>query len=527
MNREQLSPVNDDNYNAESSSTIPRDLVEDEEYINRLLLVRDARSSSDEQIDDDCGGGFLPLHQMKSLKLSDDNSSSKSSENQKKMPPIPPSVDTQCYDHEKSTRWLGRVDDGMVPRRPQQWSDYAERYPSPPLDIDRQHHHHHHVRRDRGGAGGHAAGSRTDQETLPYYEERRWLERPSNSYRMSNNNDYPYPRWEDEQDDFRPQLRPHRQQQPPHHRSWDNSHFHAYDESSPYNRRGDSMYNSNDFEDSSPESGGNRHRPQDMSAYYPIEQARQMGISPRPNHKVGSSSSTRTKSKSSAAKISTDKWFDKSNPEDEKFRYVDDIPRTVVKKKSRSVSSPLQQQQEKPSRLSPHERDRMMTKQDRGEYFEPILHRGEAGDASSSYNDSTTSFPEVVAVNDDHRRNDKKKKPSRYESKQQQPQRPTWTTSPSTKKKPPPSPSPATPTTAATATTTTHTVIEIAPGLSSPLRGSGETLLAIKNGNTTETTCLCCSRNLRCIADAAYVICPDCRVVNQVPFGDWGVGLGF
>ena len=446
MNREQLSPVNDDNnYNMESSSAVPQDLVEDEEYINRLLLVRDARSSSDEQFDDGCGG-VLPLHQMKSMKLSDDNSSSKSSENQKKMPPVPPS-DTQGYDHEKSARWLGRLD-GMDSRRPQ-WSDYAERYPSPPLDIDR---HHHHARRDRGG--GPAGGSRTDLETLPYYEERRWLERPSGSYRTSNNNDDPYTGWDDRRE-YRPQDRSsrtqHRQQQEPVHRSWDNSHYNEYDESSPYGR-GDFMY-TNDYDDSSPESGGNRHRPpQDMSAYYPIDQARWMGTSPRPNHKVGTSSgTTRTKSKSTAAKISTDKWFDKNNKEDEKFRYVDDIPRTVVKKKSRSVSSPLQQEPPR-RRSSPlgDYNDMMMKPQERGgggEYFEPILHRGGSGgevggDVSSSYNDSTTSFPEIVTVNDDHHRNDNKPKPrTRYDSKQQQQQRPTWSTSPSPKKKPPPPPS--------------------------------------------------------------------------------------
>jgi hypothetical protein len=71
-------------------------------------------------------------------------------------------------------------------------------------------------------------------------------------------------------------------------------------------------------------------------------------------------------------------------------------------------------------------------------------------------------------------------------------------------------------------------LVEIAPGLSVPLRGAHETMRAMQTENgITETTCVCCTARVRCIANAMYVICPTCRVVNQVPFGKWGVGLGF
>jgi hypothetical protein len=71
-------------------------------------------------------------------------------------------------------------------------------------------------------------------------------------------------------------------------------------------------------------------------------------------------------------------------------------------------------------------------------------------------------------------------------------------------------------------------LVEIAPGLSVPLRGANETMRAMQTDNgITETTCVCCTARVRCIATAMYVICPTCRVVNHVPLGKWGVGLGF
>jgi hypothetical protein len=71
-------------------------------------------------------------------------------------------------------------------------------------------------------------------------------------------------------------------------------------------------------------------------------------------------------------------------------------------------------------------------------------------------------------------------------------------------------------------------LVEIAPGLSVPLRGANETMRAMQTDNgITETTCVCCTARVRCIATAMYVICPTCRVVSHVPFGKWGVGLGF
>jgi hypothetical protein len=69
--------------------------------------------------------------------------------------------------------------------------------------------------------------------------------------------------------------------------------------------------------------------------------------------------------------------------------------------------------------------------------------------------------------------------------------------------------------------------VEVAPGISEPFRGARETTIAIENGNITTTECVCCFHSVQCIADAAYVICPICKVVNLVAGGEWGVGLGF
>jgi len=58
--------------------------------------------------------------------------------------------------------------------------------------------------------------------------------------------------------------------------------------------------------------------------------------------------------------------------------------------------------------------------------------------------------------------------------------------------------------------------IEIAPGVSAPLRGSTESYEAIQQGFSVTCSCFCCATNLVCIADADYVLCPDCRVVSPV-----------
>jgi hypothetical protein len=69
--------------------------------------------------------------------------------------------------------------------------------------------------------------------------------------------------------------------------------------------------------------------------------------------------------------------------------------------------------------------------------------------------------------------------------------------------------------------------VEIFPGVHEILRGSAETTLALQRGTITQVQCMCCTQEMQCIEDAAYFICPTCRVVGKVPRGIWGVGLGF
>jgi hypothetical protein len=80
-----------------------------------------------------------------------------------------------------------------------------------------------------------------------------------------------------------------------------------------------------------------------------------------------------------------------------------------------------------------------------------------------------------------------------------------------------------------------HLQIEISTGTFAPLRGARETLAAVKDGNVDLCECgICCSTQLICITDTAYVLCLECKVVNllqlsppkQGPFNTTGVGLG-
>jgi hypothetical protein len=71
------------------------------------------------------------------------------------------------------------------------------------------------------------------------------------------------------------------------------------------------------------------------------------------------------------------------------------------------------------------------------------------------------------------------------------------------------------------------TTVEIAPGVHEILRGAVETRQAIQSGAITQVRCCCCTQTVQCIEDAAFFICPTCSVISQVPFGSWGVGLGF
>ena len=77
--------------------------------------------------------------------------------------------------------------------------------------------------------------------------------------------------------------------------------------------------------------------------------------------------------------------------------------------------------------------------------------------------------------------------------------------------------------------------IEIAPGISLPLRGSEETWKAIAEGQATVTTCISCQQELHCVLDAQLVVCPDCTMLSPVDqthdysgtsADRYGVGLG-
>ena len=83
--------------------------------------------------------------------------------------------------------------------------------------------------------------------------------------------------------------------------------------------------------------------------------------------------------------------------------------------------------------------------------------------------------------------------------------------------------------------------VEISPGVTVVLRCVDETMKAIRNDFFLPVSCLGCSLDLFCIADAQYVICPTCRVVSPLmemgSFGRddgehkeleerWGLGLG-
>jgi ribosomal protein S27E len=75
--------------------------------------------------------------------------------------------------------------------------------------------------------------------------------------------------------------------------------------------------------------------------------------------------------------------------------------------------------------------------------------------------------------------------------------------------------------------------IEIMPGMRVPLRGAEETWKAIEQDFFLPVTCYGCTKELCCIQDASYVLCPACRVVGPMDTGasDFGstvgVGLGF
>ena len=78
-------------------------------------------------------------------------------------------------------------------------------------------------------------------------------------------------------------------------------------------------------------------------------------------------------------------------------------------------------------------------------------------------------------------------------------------------------------------------MVEFQPGLEAKLRSSAETRDAIRRNYLIRQTCLACTVELYCIADAKYYVCPVCRDVSPVfdqgngklPLsGSHGVGLG-
>ena len=71
--------------------------------------------------------------------------------------------------------------------------------------------------------------------------------------------------------------------------------------------------------------------------------------------------------------------------------------------------------------------------------------------------------------------------------------------------------------------------MEISPGHFVPIHGADETEEAIARDHVLSTVCSCCSRQLFCIANAEFVICPTCREISPVDFntlGNFGIGLG-
>ncbi|CAB9500973.1 expressed unknown protein [Seminavis robusta] len=79
------------------------------------------------------------------------------------------------------------------------------------------------------------------------------------------------------------------------------------------------------------------------------------------------------------------------------------------------------------------------------------------------------------------------------------------------------------------------TMVEISPGVHEPLRGTEETMRAVRLDFYVPLTCFGCSLDVFSIADAKFVICPECRVVSPIEEGAWdgqkleqrGLGLGF
>jgi hypothetical protein len=81
----------------------------------------------------------------------------------------------------------------------------------------------------------------------------------------------------------------------------------------------------------------------------------------------------------------------------------------------------------------------------------------------------------------------------------------------------------------------TAVIVQIAPGVQAPLRGTKETYQAISKDFYSNVTCFGCSLEMCCIADAAYIVCPECKVISPLEgcvfegkeIRRRGLGLGF
>jgi len=79
-----------------------------------------------------------------------------------------------------------------------------------------------------------------------------------------------------------------------------------------------------------------------------------------------------------------------------------------------------------------------------------------------------------------------------------------------------------------------HSLIEIAPGIEMPLRGSKETQHAINNGYILTAQCISCTLELNCIRNSEYILCALCHTITPLEVCGvnlestaFGVGLGF
>lgn len=71
-------------------------------------------------------------------------------------------------------------------------------------------------------------------------------------------------------------------------------------------------------------------------------------------------------------------------------------------------------------------------------------------------------------------------------------------------------------------------LVEVAPGHWVELRGSEETWSALQRNFSRKVNCFCCETPMKVIADAAMVLCPECRMICPLDdvVGGRGLGLG-